>query len=135
MKERSITLKRKFMNDNRKTGFILILVGIGLPLIIFFLLESGSLRLFSSTMVAERSLTPREIIEIKRIIIERKKRMTGIEKAVEEVKESYRKKLGEDYFKERWLVRWEKGFILSFKYILAIGSLFFLVGLGKFILG
>ena len=133
--ERDLRIKKKIINERRKTGALLILIGIGLPLILSFFQQEGELRFFSSTMIAERSLTPREIHAIQKAIKRHKDKMSETQRIVEEIKERYRKHLGEDYYKDKWIVHNYSGFLISFKYILALGLLLVFVGLGKLIIG
>lgn len=123
------------MTDGRKTGILLILIGIGLPLILSFIQDNGEFRFYNSSLVAERSLAPDEIVSIKKAIAEKKQRMDSLQRVSEEVKSIARKQLGEDYFKDKWTVREYSGFSLPFKYVIALGLLFVLIGIGKFILG
>jgi hypothetical protein len=123
------------MSDRRRTGVLLILIGIGIPLVMFFIQTDGELRFFSSSFIAQRSLSPTEIAEIKKAIEAKKNQMGKVEKAAEAVKERYRKQMGEDYFKETWFVRRYSGFSIPFRYFLALGLLLILVGIGRFAIG
>jgi len=135
MTERDLRFKKKKMTDGRKTGILLILIGIGLPLILSFFQDEGEFRFFSKSFVAERSLAPVEIASIKKAMAEKKQRMDTLQRVSEEVKSAARKQLGEDYFKDKWIVREYSGFSIPFKYTIALGLLLFLVGIGKLILG
>lgn len=135
MDERPLQFKKKFMSDRRRTGILLILAGIGIPLILFFIQTDGELRFFSSSFIAERTLSPIEVAEVKKAIEVKKSQMGKVEKAAEAVKQRYRKQMGEDYFKETWFVRRYGGFSIPFKYALALGSIFLLIGIGRFIIG
>lgn len=135
MEERPLHFKKRFMSDRRRTGVLLILIGIGMPLVMFFIQTDGELRFFSSSFIAQRSLSPTEIAEIKKAIEAKKNQMGRVEKAVEAVKERYRKQMGEDYFKETWFVRRYSGFSIPFRYFLALGLLLILVGIGRFAIG
>jgi hypothetical protein len=135
MKDKDLRFKKKIMTDGRKTGILLILIGIGLPLILSFFQDEGEFRFFSASLIAERSLTPDEIASIKKVMAGKKQRMDTLQRAAEEVKSAARKQLGEDYFKDKWTVKEYSGFSIPFKYTIAVGLLFFLVGIGKLILG
>jgi hypothetical protein len=135
MKDKDLRFKKKIMTDGRKTGILLILIGIGLPLILSFFQDEGEFRFFSASLIAERSLTQDEIVSIKKVMAEKKQRMDTLQRAAEEVKSAARKQLGEDYFKDKWTVKEYSGFSIPFKYTIAVGLLFFLVGIGKLILG
>ena len=126
--------KRYGMPEGKKQGLLLILVAIGIPLILFFFQENGELRFHGSGRVFERNITPKEREDIRQVIEKYKSRMDGIQKAVETVKEKYRGEMGEGYYSERWLVHSRGGFAVPFKYVLAVGALFLLVGIGKLIL-
>jgi len=133
--EKELRFKKKFMTDGRKTGVLLILMGVGFPLILSFFQSEGAFRFFSSSMIAERTLTPLEIKAVKAAVDEKKNGLDEVQKAVALVKEAYREQMGENYFKDIWRVRKYHGFIIPFKYAIAIGLLLALIGLGKFILG
>ena len=135
MEERPLHFKKKFMSDRRRTGVLLILIGIGIPLVMFFIQTDGELRFFSSSFIAQRSLSPTEIAAIKKAIEAKKNQMGKVEKAAEAIKERYRKQMGEDYFKETWFVRRYSGFSIPFRYFLALGLLLILVGIGRFAIG
>ena len=135
MTEKELRFKKKLMTDGRRTGLLLVLIGIGLPLILSFFQIDGVFRFFGSSMAAERTLTPQEIKEIKVAVDTKKNRLDEMQRAVEYVKEKYRKQLGEDYYKDVWFVREYHGFLVPFKYVIALGILFVFVGTGKFITG
>lgn len=135
MDERPLQFKKKFMSDRRRTGVLLVLIGIGIPLIMFFIQTDGELRFFSSSFIAERSLSPTEVAEIKKAVEAKKNQMGKVEKAVDAVKQRYRKQMGEDYFRETWFVRRYSGFFVPFRYFFALGLLLILVGIGRFIIG
>ena len=135
MKEKELRFRKKIMTDGRKVGILLILIGIGLPLILSFFQDEGEFRFHNASMVAERNLAPAEVAYIKKAIAEKKQRMDTIQRISEEVKSAARKQLGEDYFKDKWIVREYSGFSIPFKYTIALGLLFVLIGIGKLILG
>jgi len=135
MAEKDLRFKKKIMTDGRKVGILLILIGIGLPLILSFFQEEGEFRFFSASYVVERNLAPAEIAFIKKAMAEKKQRMDTLQRVAAEVKSAARKQLGEDYFKDKWIVREYSGFSIPFKYTIALGLLFSLVGIGKLILG
>jgi len=135
MKEKELRFRKKILTDGRKAGILLVLIGIGFPLILSFFQDDGEFRFFNASLVAERHLTPREITSIKKAITEEKRRMDTIQRVAAEVKSAARKQLGEDYFRDKWIVKEYRGFSIPFKYTIAVGLLFFLVGVGKFILG
>jgi hypothetical protein len=135
MTEKELRFKKRFMTDGRKMGILLILIGIGLPLILSFFQDDGEFRFFNASQIVERSLAPDEIASIKMAIAEKKQRMDTFHRISEEVKSAARKQLGDNYFKEKWIVREYSGFSIPFKYTIALGLLLCLVGIGKLILG
>jgi 5-bromo-4-chloroindolyl phosphate hydrolysis protein len=135
MKEKELRFKKKILTDRRKTGILLILIGIGLPLILSFFQDEGDFRFRNASYIVERNLTPADIASIKKAMAEKKQSLDTLQRVAEEVKSAARKQLGEDYFKDKWIVRQYSGFSIPFKYTIALGLLFCLVGLGKLILG
>lgn len=135
MKEKELRFKKKKLTDGRRTGILLILIGIGLPLILSFFQDEGEFRFNNASYIVERTLAPAEIAFIKKAIAEKKQSMDALQRVSEEVKSAARKQLGEDYFKDKWIVREYSGFSIPFKYTIALGLLFSLVGIGKLILG
>ncbi len=123
------------MKEARKSGVSLILIGIGIPLILFFFQTSGEFRFLGNVQAFERSLTPAEIMSIKEAIRAEKENMGTIQKAVEGVKEKYRKRMGEDYFREKWTVQTKGGFAVPYRYFLAFGLILVLIGFGRVIIG
>ncbi|NIM89796.1 MAG: hypothetical protein GTO17_02485 [Candidatus Aminicenantes bacterium] len=123
------------MKEARKSGVSLILIGIGIPLILFFFQTSGEFRFLGNVQVFERSLTQAEIKAIKEAIKAEKEGMGAIQKVVEEAKEKYRKRMGIDHFKEKWTVQTKGGFAISYRYFLAFGLILVLIGFGRVIIG
>lgn len=140
--------KRKMggkMNKKRKVGILLILIGIGIPLVLLFFQEDGEIRLGREVVKeVERNLTPEEIEFIKK-----QKELIESEKAkLPKIPEGYelvgyeRWKLAqieaiikdEDFLKkEKWTVRTEGKRLMPYKYTVGIGIVFILVGVGFFI--
>lgn len=138
--------KRKIggkMNIKRKIGILLILIGIGIPLVLFFFQEEGEIRLGRTIIKeVERNLTPEEIEFIKRQkeLIEAKVKMT--KKEIEDMdlydRYTYSKLKGlikdEDFIKkEKWTVRTEGKRLMPYKYTVGIGIIVILVGIGFFV--
>ena len=123
------------MKEARKSGVFLVLIGIGIPLILFFFQTNGEFRFIGNMQVFERSLTPAEINSIKLAIEEEKENMGAIQKAVEGAKEKYRKRMGKDYFKDKWTVQTKGGFAIPYRYLLAFGLILALIGFGRVIIG
>jgi hypothetical protein len=57
-----------------------------------------------------------------------------MQRIVEEIKETYRGETGASYERDVWVVHVKEGLAIPFKYVLGLGALLFLVGIGKFIL-
>lgn len=135
MAEKELRFKKKGVSERRRTGILLILIGIGIPLILSFFQEEGEFRFYSKTRIVERGLIPQEQKEIELALLQKKQSMNDIQRVTEEVKDVYRRLLGEDYYKDKWTFREYHGFLIPFKYAIAFGMLIGLVGLGRFILG
>lgn len=135
MAEKELRFKKKGVSERRRTGILLILIGIGIPLILSFFQEEGEFRFYSKTRIVERGLIPQEQKEIELALLQKKQSMNDIQRVAEEVKDVYRRLLGEDYYKDKWTFREYHGFLIPFKYAIAFGMLIGLVGLGRFILG
>jgi hypothetical protein len=135
MAEKDLRFKKKGISERRRTGVMLILIGIGIPLILSFFQEDGEFRFYSKTRIVERGLIPQEQKEIELALQQKKKNMDDTQRVIEEVKDVYRRLLGEDYYKNKWTFREYHGFLIPFKYAIAFGMLIGLIGLGRFILG
>jgi len=127
--------KKRGVSERRRTGLLLILMGIGIPLILSFVQENGEFRFHSKTRIVERGLIEQEQKEIELALLKKKQSMDEFQRVVEEVKDIYRKLMGEDYYKDKWVFREYHGFLIPFKYAIALGMLIGLVGLGRLILG
>ena len=135
MAQKDLHFKKRGVSERRRAGLMLILIGIGIPLILSFFQEEGEFRFFSKTRIVERALIPQEQKEIELALQQKKNSMDDVQRAVEEVKDIYRKLMGEDYYKDKWIFREYHGFLIPFKYAIALGMLIGLVGLGRLILG
>ena len=135
MAEKELRFKKKGVSERRRSGILLVLIGIGIPLILSFVQEEGEFRFYSKTRIIERGLIEQEQKEIELALLKKKQNMDETQRVVEDVKEAYRKLLGEDYYKDKWMFREYHGFLVPFKYAIALGMLIGLVGLGRFILG
>ncbi len=131
---RFIPERRKRLSEGRKQGIFLILLAIAIPVVAFFFQDNGALRFYSSEKVFERNVTPKERQELKAAIDRYKTRLDKVQKVVEDVKEKYRGAIGEGYYSDRWVVHDMDGFAIPFKYILGLGALVALIGLGKLLL-
>ncbi len=135
MAEKDLRFKKRGVSERRRAGLFLILIGIGIPLILSFFQEDGEFRFYSKTRIVERGLIEQEQKEIELALLQKKKNMDETQRVVEEVKDAYRKLLGEDYYKDKWMFREYHGFLVPFKYAIALGMLIGLIGLGRLILG
>jgi hypothetical protein len=118
----------------RSQGLTLMLIAIGIPLVVFFIQTDGVLRFYEQDKVFERTLTPEEKQEIRTAISNHKMKLDTIQRVVEEIKETYRGETGASYERDSWVVHVKEGFAIPFKYVLGLGALLFLVGLGKLII-
>ncbi len=124
----------KRRGDGRAQGLLLILIAIGIPLIVFFLQTDGALRFYEEDKVFERTLTPDEMREIRVAIAAHKSKLDTVQRIVEEIKETYRNETGEGYERDMWIVHVREGLAIPFKYVLGLGALIFLAGVGRLIL-
>ncbi len=135
MVEKDLRFKKRGVSERRRAGMMLILIGIGIPLILSFFQEEGEFRFFSKTRIVERGLIEQEQKEIELALLEKKQNMDEMQRVVQEVKDIYRRLMGEDYYKDKWIFREYHGFLVPFKYAIALGMLIGLIGLGRLILG
>lgn len=112
-------------------GLTLILLGIGLPLVTFFLQVDGALRFSAREQVFERTLTPNEKQEIRAAVTRHQAKLDAVERVVEKIKEKYRGEIGEGYDRDVWVVTIKEGLAIPYKYVLAVGALILLVGVGR----
>ena len=117
----------------RSQGLILMLIALGIPLVVYFVQEDGALRFSIEDKVFERTLTPGERQEIRAAIDKRKAGLDTVQRIVETIKEKYRGQTGAGYDRDVWVVRIKEGLAIPFKYVLALGALLFLIGLGRLI--
>ena len=120
--------------SGRNQGVMLILLAIGIPLVAFFIQVDGALRFSSKDMVFERTLTAEEKQEIRAAVDKHKAKLDTVQRIVEEIKETYRGETGASYDRDAWVVHVKEGLAIPFKYVLGLGALLFLVGIGKLII-
>ena len=120
--------------SGRNQGVMLILLAIGIPLVAFFIQVDGALRFSSKDIVFERTLTAAEQQEIRAAIDKHKANLDTVQRIVEEIKETYRGETGASYDRDAWVVHVKEGLAIPFKYVLGLGALLFLVGIGKLII-
>lgn len=117
--------------SGRNQGLSLMLLAVGIPLVLFFIQVDGALRFSTEDKIYERTLTAAEQQEIRAAIANEQAKLDTIQKVVEQVKEKYRGETGASYDRDVWVVHVKEGLAIPFKYVLALGALLFLVGLGK----
>ncbi|MGB8958344.1 MAG: hypothetical protein WCC00_04970 [Candidatus Aminicenantales bacterium] len=118
----------------RGQGLALMLLAVGIPLVVFFIQVDGTVRFSTQDKVFERTLTSAEQQEIRAAIAEHQAKLDTVQKIVEKVKEKYRGETGASYDRDVWVVHVKDGLAIPYKYVLALGALLFLVGLGKLII-
>jgi hypothetical protein len=116
------------------SGLLLMLIAIGIPLVAFFIQEDGALRFYEVDKIFERTLTSEERQEIRQAIDKYKASLDKVQRVVEEVKQRYRGETGVSYERDVWVVHVKEGLAIPFKYVIAVGALLFLIGVGKLIL-
>ena len=120
--------------SGRNQGIMFILLAVGIPLVAFSIQVDGALRFSSKDMVFERTLTAAEHQEIRAAIDKHKANLDTVQRIVEEIKETYRGETGASYDRDAWVVHVKEGLAIPFKYVLGLGALLFLVGIGKLII-
>jgi len=120
--------------DGRSQGLLLMLIAIGIPLVVFFIQVDGALRFYETDKIFERTLTNAEQQEIRAAIDNHKAKLDTVQKIIEEIKETYRGETGASYERDVWVVHVKEGLAIPFKYVLALGAILFLIGIGKLIL-
>jgi uncharacterized protein HemX len=128
------TKRSRRRGGNRSQGLLLILVAIGIPLVAFFFQVDGALRFYETDKVFVRTLTQAEKQEIQAAVNNHKAKLDKIQRVIEEVKEKYRGETGESYDRDVWVVHVKEGLAIPFKYVLALGAILFLIGIGKLII-
>ncbi len=122
------------MSTGRRQGLFIMLLAVGIPFVVFFFQKDGNIRITGKTQFFERTLTAKEKAEILLAVEKQRSNMDEVQRIVEEIKEKYRAGIGEDYYRDLWIVRVNDGFSLPYKYVLGLCGILFLVGLGKLIL-
>jgi len=125
---------RRLRGAGRSQGFTLMLLGIGIPLVLFFIQADGALRFSTRDQVFERTLTTAEQQEIHEAIVKHQAKLGTVERVVETIKQKYRGETGASYDRDVWVVHVKDGLAIPYKYALALGGLLFLVGVGKLII-
>jgi len=125
---------RRERGSRREVGLALMLLAVGVPLVAYFIQVDGAVRFSSVDKVFERTLTPDEQQEIRAAIDKHKAKLDTIQRIVEDVKERYRGETGASYERDVWVVHVKEGLAVPYKYILALGALLFLLGLGKLVI-
>jgi hypothetical protein len=125
---------KRQLGAGRSQGLTLMLLGIGIPLIVFFIQVDGAVRFSTQDKVFERTLTSAEQQEIRAAIVAHRAKLDAVQRIVEKIKEGYRGETGASYDRDVWVVHVKEGLAVPFKYVLAVGALFFLVGIGKLVI-
>lgn len=125
---------RRIRGAGRQAGLTLMLLAVGLPLVVFFIQVDGAVRFSTSDKIFERTLTLDEQKEIRAAIDRHKAKLDSVQRIVENVKEKYRGETGASYERDVWVVHVKEGLIIPYKYVLALGALLFLIGLGKLVI-
>jgi hypothetical protein len=120
--------------NGRSQGLVLMLLAVGIPLVTFFIQVDGAIRFSSQDTVFERTLTPDEQREIRAAIDKHRAKLDTVQRIVDTIKEKYRGETGASYERDVWVVRVKEGLAIPYKYVLALGALLFLVGLGKLVI-
>ncbi len=118
----------------RGQGLALMLLAVGIPLVVFFIQVDGTVRFSTQDKVFERTLTSAEQQEIRAAVVAHQAKLDTVQKIVEKIKEKYRGETGASYDRDIWVVHVQDGLAIPYKYVLALGALLFLVGLGKLII-
>lgn len=124
---------RRPRGGNRSQGLSLLLLGLGLPLVAFFIQVDGAIRFSTRDQIFERTLTTAEQQEIHEAIAKHEAKLDTIERIVEKIKQKYRGETGASYDRDVWVVHVKDGLAIPYKYVLAIGALIFLFGLGRLV--
>ncbi len=125
---------RRRRSGGRSSGLLLMLIAIGIPLVVFFIQEDGTLRFYEQDKIFERTLTSEERQEIRQAIDKYKASLDKVQRVVEEVKQRYRGETGVSYERDVWVVHVKEGLAVPFKYVIAVGALLFLIGVGRLVL-
>jgi hypothetical protein len=118
----------------RSQGLTLMILGVGIPLVLFFIQADGALRFTTRDQIFERTLTAAEQQEIRAAIVKHRAQLDQVQQIVEKIKEKYRGEIGASYDRDVWVVHVKDGLAIPYKYVLALGGLLVLVGLGRFLI-
>lgn len=124
---------RRPRGGNRGQGLSLLLLGVGLPLVAFFIQVDGAIRFSTRDQIFERTLTAAEKQEIRAAVARHQAKLDAVGRVVERIKERYRAETGAAYDRDVWVVHVKNGLAIPYKYVLAIGALIFLFGLGRLV--
>lgn len=125
---------RRVRGAGRGQGLTLMLLGVGIPLVLFFIQADGVFRFSTRDQIFERTLTTAEQQEIRAAIVKHRAQLDQVQQIVETVKEKYRGETGASYDRDVWVVHVKEGLAIPYKYALALGALLVLVGLGRFLI-
>lgn len=122
------------MSTGRRQGLFIMLLAVGIPFVVFFFQKDGNIRITGKTQFFERTLTAKEKAEILLAVEKQRSNMDEVQRIVEEIKETYRSETGAGYERDMWVVHVKEGLAIPYKYVLGLGALLFLVGVGRLIL-
>jgi len=130
----SVSKRPRLWGANRQLGLTLMLLAVGIPLVVFFIQVDGAVRFSGQDKIFERTLTSAEQQEIRAAIDNYQAKLDTVQRIVEKIKEKYRGETGASYDRDVWTVQVKEGLAIPYKYVLALGALLFLIGLGKLII-
>ena len=125
---------RRSRGGGRNQGLTLMLIAVGIALIAFFIQVDGALRFSTQDKVFVRTLTAAEQQEIHAAVVKYQAKLDTVQRIVETIKEKYRAETGESYDRDAWVVHVKEGLAIPYTYVLALGALLFLIGVGKLFL-
>lgn len=123
-----------------KIGIIFILLGIGIPLVLYFFQDDGVVLEIPITKVIERKLTPSEVLTIQSNISKIREDMMLKVKAnkinlyIPEGNWLFEKMYGKDYLRKvNWTITKKIEIKISFRKIIGLGIFLIFIGLGLII--
>jgi hypothetical protein len=125
------------MNRKRKTGISLILIGLAIPIVLFFFqYDYGVIYESQTTNVFERTLTPEEVLLVQKKLDELENKMVAIEDSIQRaILRQAVYKVFEMSNSENpvWKIRNVKTISIPFRQIVGVGIALIFLGFGMFI--